>query len=105
MHRTTLSPDAQARARATIDVTAASDPDIPAIRNAWAALKDARGQRVLPARLIPAHIITPAAQQYPSAPPLARDLTAEEIRTRARQKAIAYIARQRAAAGGMDGAA
>ncbi|XAI95586.1 hypothetical protein [Nostoc phage Nsp-JY21] len=60
-----LSPDALAQARATIDVTAASDPDISEIRNAWAYLKSQRGQHVRPALLAPAHIMTPPAQAEP----------------------------------------
>ena len=60
-----LSPDALAQARATIDVTAASDPDIREIRNAWAYLKSQRGQPVRPALLAPAHIMTAPAQAEP----------------------------------------
>lgn len=63
----TLSPAALALARATVDLTGTDTaPDIPAIRNAWAALKSARGQPVNVCRLPPAHLITPTAQERPA---------------------------------------
>lgn len=63
----TLSPDALAQAIATVDLTGTVEaPDIPAICNAWAALKAARGQPVNVARLPPAHLIEAEAQEQPA---------------------------------------
>lgn len=65
----TLSPDALAQARADVDLTGThAAPDIPRIRNAWAALKAARGQQVNAARLSPSHLIVPLANQQPDHP-------------------------------------
>lgn len=63
----TLSPAAMAQACATVDLTGTDDrPNIPAIRNAWAALKAARGQPVNASRLPPAHLIMQIAQAGPA---------------------------------------
>lgn len=91
MHRITLSPEALATARATIDVTETTDPDIKRICNAWVALKASRGQEVIPARLIPSHLIDTTAQQFPHAPPLAREITAADIQARVLPRTIDYI--------------
>ncbi|NEX45208.1 hypothetical protein [Pseudotabrizicola algicola] len=100
-----INADAQADARATIDVTTSTDPDIRKIRNAWAALKAARGQDVRPALLAPAHIIDPPAPQLTADPPALRELTAADIQSRALEPTRAYIQRLRAARNDLGGAA
>ena len=91
MHRIKLSPEALATARATVDVTETTDPDIKRICNAWVQLKASRGQEVIPARLIPSHLIDSPARQFPHAPPLAREITAADIQARVLPRTIQYI--------------